>query len=106
MKILTPEQLVLQRGGIESGTVGIKFSEVDTNRQFKTEQYTQLNQTNLYEEMSTEQRLRYNQLFGARPNEQLILFESVFTNTLMANLLRIDMIRNKESLAKCLNTGT
>ena len=103
MKILTPEQLVLQRGGRESGTVGIQFSEVDTNRPFMPEQYTQLYHTSLYEELSTEQRLRYNQLFGARANEQFMLFESGFTNTVMANLLRLDMIRNKESLAKCLN---
>ena len=102
MSILTPQQLIRQRANRAFSTAEVKFDDVDSDRPFMPEQYTQLYHTEFYGELSAPQRLRYNQLFGARANEQFMLFESGFTNAVMANLLRLDMIREKRLLSECL----
>ena len=89
MKILTPEQIIKQRQNDDIDQAKIKFSTVDINRPFIPEQYTQLYHTEIYAELNNKHRLRYNQLFGARTNEQFILFESGFTNQVIGNMLSL-----------------
>jgi hypothetical protein len=102
MSILTPAQLIKQRSNRAFSIADVEFGDVDSDRPFMPEQYTQLYHTELYGELSAPQRLRYNQLFGARANEQFMLFESGFTNAVMANLLCLKMIREKRLLSECL----
>ncbi|MCK5385725.1 MAG: diiron oxygenase [Gammaproteobacteria bacterium] len=103
MKILTPEQIVKQRQNDEIDQAKIEFSTVDINRPFIPEQYTQLYHAEIYAELNNKHRLRYNQLFGARTNEQFILFESGFTNQVIKNILRTNLLNDKKALVHCLN---
>ena len=103
MKILTAEQIIKQRGDCETEHAKIEFSTVNINRPFVPEQYTQLYHTSIYAELNNKHQLRYNQLFGARTNEQFILFESGFTNQVIKNILKTNILNNKNALVECLN---
>ncbi len=102
MKLLSPEQIVGQRGSRECASAGVDFSPVDLNRPFIHEHYTQLYHTGVYAELSDSQRLRYNQLYGMRTNEQFMLFESGFTNRVMSNLLKCLDSDGADTLRRCL----
>lgn len=101
---MSPEQIIKQRQNHETNKKIIKFSNVDLSRPFIPEHYTQLYHTEIYAELSPQHRLRYNQLFGARTNEQFILFESGFTNQVIENMLRTKVLNNNnKTLVYCLN---
>lgn len=103
MKILSPEQIINQRKNSTTNYSAIKFSKVDFSRPFIPEKYTQLYHSDIYEELNNKQKIRYNQLYGARTNEQFILFESGFTNQVIENMLKVKSLNNKQSLLNCLN---
>ncbi|MFN8392044.1 MAG: diiron oxygenase [Bdellovibrionota bacterium] len=65
---------------VPSGTriSDLRFGNVDHTLPFIPEAVTHLPYTNVYSELSTEHRLRYNQLFGLYVNELAILFEEGF----------------------------
>lgn len=103
MKILSPEKIINQRENSATNYSAIKFSKVDISRPFIPEKYTQLYHSGIYEELNNKQKIRYNQLYGARTNEQFILFESGFTNQVIKNMLKVKSLNNKQSLLNCLN---
>lgn len=100
---MAPEHIVAQRKDHQENDTVFEFSTVDLDRPFIPEQYTQLYHADMYSELNHKQQLRYNQLFGVRTNEQFMLFESGFTNRVMDNMLRQQMLEDKKPLADCLN---
>lgn len=103
MKLLTPEQIVQQRESAGRDGANADFSAVDLNRPFIHEHYTQLYHTDVYTYLNNTQRLRYNQLYGMRTNEQFMLFESGFTQRVMSRLLKYCKTDDSGTLRQCLN---
>jgi hypothetical protein len=101
VKILTSEH-TLQPQSIEDCGFEVRYSKVDSNRLFIPEQYTQLYHCDAYSLLSDQQKIRYNQLFAARTNEQFMLFESGFTKSVMESLLRADVFNNVDSISNSL----
>ncbi len=62
--------------------------EVDSRCPFVPEDYTQLYYTPVYASLSFEHRLRYNQLFGLRINEYIMMLEADLVERLLTPLLR------------------
>ena len=66
------------------------------------ESFTHLYHTPWYEHLDAAQRLRYNRLFGARINEQFVLFEEGFVQHLVGRLVKLwpepEMVRALEGL--------
>ncbi len=102
MKILTSVQILQTRNKQSDTSFNVCFSNVDSSRFFIPEQYTQLYHCDAYSLLSNPQKTRYNQLFAARTNEQFMLFESGFTNTIMENLLQAGIFKNQPSLSDSL----
>lgn len=59
---------------------------------------THLYHTSCYSRLTPQQRLKYNQLFALRINEQFIQFEDVFIQRLMSRLKRQRQIKNQPQL--------
>lgn len=102
MKILSSKQILQMRGNPSDSPSDMCFSGVDSSRLFIPEQYTQLYHCDVYSLLSDRQKIRYNQLFAARTNEQFMLFESGFTNTIMENLLQAQVFKNHPALSDSL----
>ena len=103
MKLLTPEQIVQHRASAGHSGANAEFSAIDLKRPFIHEHYTQLYHTAAYAALNDTQRLRYNQLYGMRTNEQFMLFESGFTNRVMSELLKYCDTDDAGCLRQCLN---
>lgn len=78
--------------------------EVDSRRPFVPEDYTQLYYTPVYASLSFEQRLRYNQLFGLRINEYIMMLEADLVERLVTPLLRQPHIAADLALAQAMTT--
>lgn len=78
--------------------------EVDSCRPFVPEDYTQLYYTPVYASLSFEQRLRYNQLFGLRINEYIMMLEADLVERLLTPLLRLPRIAADVSLVQAMTT--
>lgn len=78
--------------------------DVDPRRPFVPEDYTQLYYTPVYATLSFEQRLRYNQLFGLRINEYIMMLEADLVERLLAPLLRLPRIAADVDLSRAMNT--
>ena len=63
------------------------FGPVDFSRPFVHEEQTQLYYTPLYRDLARPHRLRYNQIFGVRVNEQFMALERDLTNRLLVRLI-------------------
>jgi hypothetical protein len=72
------------------------------DRPFLPEDFTQLYHTPFYRELTRSQRLRYNQLYGLRCNEQFMQFEEGFTQRVVSRLVRELQGRGEVLLAECL----
>lgn len=77
---------------------------VDPRRPFVPEDYTQLYYTPVYATLSFEQRLRYNQLFGLRINEYIMMLEADLVERLLTPLLRHPRIAADAALSRAMNT--
>ena len=66
----------------------------DMGGNFVPEEFTHLYHTSCYAYLSEQQRLKYNQLFGLRINEQFIQFEEVFIGGLMPRLKQHGALKN------------
>ena len=62
------------------------FADIDLDRPFVPEHFTQLYHTPCYRALDDAQRLRYNQLYGLRSNELFMLFEEGFTRRVIQRL--------------------
>jgi len=67
------------------------------------EEHTQLYFTNIYSQLTSIQKLRYNQLFASFFIEQFIVFEEDFTNRILQSLLGTPLIKNNQLLSRSLN---
>jgi P-aminobenzoate N-oxygenase AurF len=76
--------------------------DVDARRPFVPEAYTQLYYTPVYASLHFEHRLRYNQLFGCRINEYIMMLESDLVEHLLIPLQRRLNARGDHALAQAL----
>lgn len=65
---------------------------------FVPEDFTHLYHTSCYAQLNELQRLKYNQLFGLRINEQFIQFEEVFIKGLMPRLKQHSALKNNSQM--------
>jgi len=102
MRIVEPQHI--RRGSERSlqNATAIRFDAIDFSLPFIHEDFTQLYYTPFYAELNEAQRLRYNQLFGVRSNEQFILFEHGFTRQVIARLATLPQLRAHPDLLACL----
>jgi hypothetical protein len=78
--------------------------EVDSCHPFVPEDYTQLYYTPLYATLSFEHRLRYNQLFGLRINEYIMMLEADLVERLLTPLLSLSHIAADVALVQAITT--
>ncbi|MDH3762399.1 MAG: hypothetical protein OEU50_15570 [Gammaproteobacteria bacterium] len=103
MKLVTPEKIYAQRISAGKEQAEADFTPIDLQQPFIHEHYTQLYHTEAYALLNDAQRLRYNQLYGMRTNEQFMLFESGFTNRVMSSLLARYDRQDLGALGQCLD---
>jgi P-aminobenzoate N-oxygenase AurF len=77
---------------------------IDFTRPFVPESYTQLYYTPLYRGLHREHRLRYNQLFGIRINEYIMMLEADLVERLLSRLRRAPKVASDATLVRCLDT--
>lgn len=80
----------------------ISIGTIDFTKPFIHERLTQLYYTPHYQELNPEQKLRYNQLFAIRTNEQFMIFEKYFTNRVLAALRDQAIIKSHPLLERCM----
>lgn len=78
--------------------------EVDLRCPFVPEDYTQLYYTPVYATLTAEQRLRYNQLFGLRINEYIMMLEADLVERLLTPLLRLPSIAADAAFSQAMTT--
>jgi hypothetical protein len=77
---------------------------IDLSKPFVPEQYTQLYYTPLYQSLHREHRLRYNQLFGVRINEYIMMLEADLVERLLLPLRRRHDVAREPALLRCIDT--
>ena len=80
------------------------LSNIDLRRPFVPEAHTQLYYTPVYQSLHREHRLRYNQLFGARINEYIMMLEADLVERLLAPLRRRPDVAHNPALVRCIDT--
>ena len=78
--------------------------DVDLRKPFIPEQYTQLYYTPIYQSLHFEHRLRYNQLFGCRLNEYIMMLEADLVDRLLEPLTRHPRVRDNAELVTAIRT--
>lgn len=76
---------------------------VDKTRPFVPEDYTQLYYTPVYASLHREHRLRYNQLFGLRINEYIMMLEADLVGRLLVPLKRHRKVSGDAALIEAIN---
>lgn len=76
---------------------------VDPSRPFVPEDYTQLWYTPIYASLHREHRLRYNQLFGIRINEYVMMLEADLIERIFPPLRRLQAIAGDTALVAALD---
>jgi hypothetical protein len=85
-------------------TLPVQKLTIDSSLPYVPEDYTQLYYTPLYATLSFEQRLRYNQLFGLRINEYIMMLEADLVERLLTPLLRLPSIASNAPLQQSITT--
>ncbi len=80
----------------------LAISKLDFTRPFIPEQFTQLYYTPIYQQLTSPQKLRYNQLFAVRTNEYIMMLESDLVDHFLVPLRKNISIRNDQELVVCL----
>jgi hypothetical protein len=78
------------------------LDRIDHGRPFLPEEYTQLYYTPVYRSLHREHRLRYNQLFGMRINEYIMMLEADLVERLLAPLCRRRDVAADPALVRCI----
>jgi hypothetical protein len=78
--------------------------EVDRSRPFVPEEYTQLYYTPVYRSLHREHRLRYNQLFGVRINEYIMMLEADLVERLLVPLRHRPDVSANPALVRCIDS--
>lgn len=84
-------------------TQPVDVTTIDFTRPFLPEDYTQLYFTPLYRDLSDDQRLRYNQLFGVRTNEYIMMLEADLVERLLRPLRRHPGVVGDAELIRSIN---
>ncbi len=77
---------------------------IDLSKPFLPEEYTQLYYTPVYKSLHRQHRLRYNQLFGVRINEYIMMLEADLVERLLSPLRRHPNVAGNATLVRCLST--
>jgi hypothetical protein len=77
---------------------------IDLSKPFVPEGYTQLFYTPLYRGLHREHRLRYNQLFGVRINEYIMMLEADLVERLLVPLRGHPNVAGNPQLVRCIET--
>jgi P-aminobenzoate N-oxygenase AurF len=77
---------------------------IDLSKPFLPEEYTQLYYTPVYKSLHRQHRLRYNQLFGVRINEYIMMLEADLVERLLSPLRRHPNVAGNRTLVRCLST--
>ena len=85
-------------------TQAVDIGEIDFSKPFLPEDYTQLYYTPLYRALSDDQRLRYNQLFGIRTNEYIMMLEAELVERLLRPLRRHPRVAGDAELVRAIDT--
>lgn len=85
-------------------TKSAPIGRIDLGKPFVPEQYTQLYYTPLYNNLHREHRLRYNQLFGVRINEYIMMLEADLVERLLSPLSRHPNVAGSPTLVRCIET--
>jgi hypothetical protein len=80
------------------------IARIDLTKPFVPEDYTQLYYTPIYQSLHREHRLRYNQLFGVRINEYIMMLEADLVRQLLSPLRRHRNVAGDVALVRCLDT--
>jgi hypothetical protein len=80
------------------------IERIDLTKPFVPEDYTQLYYTPVYQSLHREHRLRYNQLFGVRVNEYIMMLEADLVSQLLSPLRRHRNVAGNPALVRCLDT--
>jgi hypothetical protein len=77
---------------------------IDLGKPFVPEEYTQLYYTPIYHSLHRGHRLRYNQLFGVRINEYIMMLEADLVERLLVPLRRRHEVAREPALLRCIDT--
>ena len=77
---------------------------IDNSRPFVPENQTQLYYTPIYQSLHREHRLRYNQLFGLRINEYIMMLEADLVDRLLLPLKQHKRVRDDLALQAAIQT--
>src|SRR5262245_66651537 len=77
---------------------------IDLSKPFLPEEYTQLYYTPVYRSLHRQHRLRYNQLFGVRINEYIMMLEADLVERLLVPLRRRPDVARDAALVRCIDT--
>jgi len=84
--VLSLERIAAIRADPARCTHRIALGPIDRSRPFIPEDQTQLYYTPGYRDLTFQQRLRYNQLFGLRVNEYIMMLERDFVEPVLGSL--------------------
>jgi hypothetical protein len=79
------------------------INPIDLRKPLVLEEYTQLYYTPIYRTLHYEHRLRYNQLFGVRINEYIMMLEADLVERLLAPLRNHRNIVGNATLVRCID---
>ncbi len=82
----------------------VTIEQIDRSRPFVPEEYTHLFYTSIYGSLSDQQRLRYNQLFGVRINEFIMMLERDVLERVLLPLRSHRAVASNPELRACLDT--
>jgi len=103
MGLLSPARIRKLGENPAARTSPVEFGPIDPSRPFIPEEYTQLYYTRHYSTLTRPQRLRYNQLFGIRVNEQTMAFEEEFSERILQRLVRHPRVVANADLRDCVS---
>lgn len=101
-KWLAPEEINRLSGEPGRQMRAIDVTGVDLTKPFLPERYTQLYYTPLYRKLRDEHRLRYNQLFGVRTNEYIMMLEADLVERLLKPLQRHPRVSGSAELVRAI----
>lgn len=104
MKWLDPAHINRMSADPSRCTTELPVAAIDLSRPFVPEHYTQLYFTPMYRDLDRDHRLRYNQLFGVRINEYIMMLEADLVERLLRPLSRHPRLRGKRDLLAAIDT--
>jgi hypothetical protein len=102
-RALTPEEIERMAADPARRMRMPDLTQIDRTQPFVPETYTQLYYTPVYASLHREHRLRYNQLFGLRINEYIMMLEADLVERLLSRLRRRHDVAADSALVRCID---